>query len=414
MIKFLILLGCCMSFWLPASNGALSQSLFLMLFLVAAIIAVVQGRVAPIPPSTPELVLYGTSILSAAVAISHSAEPSILFSMAFLMALLLISVLVRVVTLEELLDIGANVALVLTLTGLIFNRAEFVRALSITITRIGLFRFMPFSNHPDLTGFLFGASAILLARRALLAKSVGERILMSGGTALALIFILAASARASVVAVAVAIGLAVLREVHFSKRVILAAAGSAALAIVTVSIAFGDSALKYIQGILEINSRTRGIQSGGSGRTDLWLQGVATLFSDPTLVLFGGGLRSSDIANIGFSTEDSYITILLDSGLFMGSALIAVFLYCPIKAMWLSRPSGNARSKLILLPYFFVFIIVESIFNRYLLAIGNPLSLFALMTVMSLSVYGKAVVKSTAKAPRRRRRRPAHTLPDRA
>ena len=398
MIKFLILIGCCAGFWqFSGSYGNTFQSLFLGLFFVAAAIAALQRRIAAIPLTVPELVLYAVAILSAAVSLWQAAEPSMLYSIAFLASLVLISVLARVVSFPDILDIGAAMVLVLALCSIIVERAQFVTALSITITRIGLVRFSPFGNHPNLTGFIFGAGSILLARRAFVTRSTPERAVMLSATVLTWIFVMAASARASVVALGFAATVAVIRDFRLSKPALLTAFGGLALAIVAMVTVIGGSAITYLAGIMELNSHTRGVGTGGTGRTDLWIQGITTLASDPSLLIFGGGLRSSDIANIGFSTEDSYITILLDSGLFVGAALIAVVFYCPIKAMSLSRSSDNDRRELILAPAFFVFLLVESIFNRYLLGIGNPMSLFVLMSIVSLSVHAKAVAKHRAK-----------------
>jgi exopolysaccharide production protein ExoQ len=393
LIKFLILVGCAAGFWQFTGNGAVFQSLFLLLFFMAAAIAALQKRIAPIPLTVPELVLYGATFLSAVVAVCHSAEPSIIYSMVFLAALVLISVLARVVSFAEILDIGAAMILMLALCSIIFERAQFATSLSITITRLGLVRFSPFGNHPNLTGFIFGAGSILLARRALVTRSVIERVVMVSATLLTCVFVLAASARATVVGLIIAAVLAVIREFRPTKAAKLTVFGGLAVVIVVMVSVTGDSAIAYLEGLMEINSHTRGVGSGGSGRTDLWNQGIATLFSDPSLLLFGGGLRSSDILNIGFSTEDSYITILLDSGLFAGAALIAVLLYCPIKAISLSRSSDIERRQLVLVSSYFVFLLVESIFNRYLLAIGNPMSLFVLMSVVSLSVHANSVAK---------------------
>jgi hypothetical protein len=102
--------------------------------------------------------------------------------------------------------------------------------------------------------------------------------------------------------------------------------------------------------------------------------------------IFGGGFRSSNSELIGFSTESSYISILLDSGAFFGVAIILVFWYAPIKALRLTSPENRYSSPLILLAAFMTFIIVESIFNRYLLAIGNPASLMSLLILLSLAM----------------------------
>jgi len=107
------------------------------------------------------------------------------------------------------------------------------------------------------------------------------------------------------------------------------------------------------------------------------------------LVLFGGGFRSSNSDLIGFSTESSYVSILLDSGIFLGTATILIFLYAPIKALRVTPAQDRHASPQILAAAFMTFIIIESIFNRYLLAIGNPASLLSLLTLISLSVQAR-------------------------
>jgi hypothetical protein len=391
MIKFLIFAGCCTGFWqFTEPYGNTMQSLFLFILLAACGLAVLRKQVRAVPLSVPEMVLCAVSVLSAAVSLYHGAEPSIIFSMAFLAALATIAILVRAITLEDLLDIGAWVILFLQICSLVFNSSLFVQALSITITRVGLLRFAPFHNHPNLTGFIFGAGTILLARRALVTRKPWERILFAAGAAMGCVFLIAASARASVAAISIAMVVALFREMPLKRLVTLIGTLGTALVGLLLTTPLGDSALKYLQGIFEINSHTRGVGSGGSGRTELWNQGINTLTSDPLLFAVGGGLRSSDIVNIGFSTEDSYVTIMLDSGLFAGSAIIAIYFYCLVKSTQISRRSAQARRELILLPSFFVFIMVESIFNRYLLGLGNPMSLFVLMTLLAVSVRAKS------------------------
>jgi O-antigen ligase len=391
MIKALVFLGCALTFWGNVRGiGVILQPLFLLFFFAAASIAALGGRIAAIRPTVPEMILYAASILSAVVAFCRSLESCMLYSIVFLITLVLISVLVRVVSLSELLDIGAGVSLVVVLSSIIFERHNFLQALSVSISRNGLFRFWPFGNHPNLAGLIFGAGSILLARRAFVTRSVAERAVMLGAVALAWLCILAASARASVAALVFAALVAAIRGWRMTKATVLSAFGAIALIIVAMATSVGASAIGYVERILDVTSRTRGIESGASGRTDSWRQATETFISDPLLLLFGGSLRSSDVSIIGFdATENAYITILLDSGLFAGAAIIAIFLYSPIRAMALARCSDNDRRKLTLLPSLLVFLLIESIFNRYLLGIGNPISLLGLMIVMSLSLRSR-------------------------
>jgi hypothetical protein len=89
---------------------------------------------------------------------------------------------------------------------------------------------------------------------------------------------------------------------------------------------------------------------------------------------------------------------LLDSGAFLGVAIILVFWYAPIKALRLTNPADRYASPLVLLAAFMTFIIVESVFNRYLLAIGNPASLMSLLILLSLSMRQNLASSAVPKA----------------
>jgi hypothetical protein len=164
----------------------------------------------------------------------------------------------------------------------------------------------------------------------------------------------------------------------------------ASVLAVIVGLAFANKIGAFVTTMLELDSNLRGVSSGGTGRTELWARGVATFFQDPLMFLFGGGFRSSNPDVIGFSTESSYISILLDSGAFFGAAVISVFWYAPLKALKIVPRAERHGSRLILLPSLMTFLIVESVFNRYLLAIGNPASLMSLLILLSLSLRPNA------------------------
>jgi O-antigen ligase len=215
---------------------------------------------------------------------------------------------------------------------------------------------------------------------------------MAGSAFACCIFVLAASARSSLIGLAVAGAVGVFLEYGFKRTLSLTSVRIGILAVVVVCVAFAERVGMFFTRMLELDSSTRGISTGGSGRTELWARGVDTLFSDPKLFIFGGGFRSSNSDLIGFSTESSYISILLDSGAFLGAATIAIFLYAPIKALQITPPQERHASTLILAAAFMTFILVESIFNRYLLAIGNPASLLSLLVLVSLSLQQRASV----------------------
>jgi hypothetical protein len=211
---------------------------------------------------------------------------------------------------------------------------------------------------------------------------------MAAAVLLAWSIVLAASSRSSIIALMVAAVFAALFEFRIlraitGKRFVIAAAVIGALAVL-----YFGFASTYFVSILEIDSSYRGFGTGATGRTDLWAKGMDALFSDPALIAFGGGLRSSEYTVIGFLTENSYLTILLDSGILAGGALILLLLYSPIMACRLQRSSTKApRMTLAFLPSFFVFLLIQCFFLRYFIGIGNPTSLLTLLFVVSLSMY---------------------------
>jgi exopolysaccharide production protein ExoQ len=384
MIEMLVGAACFFTFFsvLPGI-GTMMQASAVVLLMGAAGYAVIMGRVRQIPLCLPEWVMYVAGIAYVVLAI-FSAEDSIGISVAFLATIVFMSVICRSLPLDRFLDIGGVVALLCVATALAHDRADAMVALQTSSGPAGLSRFMPLNNTPNLAGYIFGAGAILLFRQALVAKRPWERFAMGGGALLACIFVLAASARSSLVALAAAALVAAVFEIGLGRLLSMVWVRVGIVLFTIVALVFNEKLLGYLARILELDSSTRGLASGGSGRTNLWAMGIATLLEDPGTFVFGGGFRSSSADVIGFSTESSYITILLDSGIFMGTAVILMFLIAPFMALKLTPPQDRPTSRLLLLPAFMIFLVIESIFNRYLLAIGNPTSLLSLLLLFSV------------------------------
>lgn len=386
MIELLVGAACYVTFYavLPGV-GSIMQILGLALLACAAAYAVVMNKIKPLPVSATELIMFALGVLYVSVAVFNDPD-TLLSSIAFLSAIILISIVSRTLTLDRLLDVGACVALMGVVTSIIVDYHEAIAALSITIGRRGLERFAPLGTHPDLTGYLFGAGAILISRRAIITDSLMERAIMALGTLASFLFVLAASARASLVALAVAVILSVAVEFGLKRILGLMWVRIGGVLLALCCIVFSDKIFSYFGKILEVDSSYRGVATGGTGRTVLWARGVAAVFDDSTRLVLGGGFRSSGLSGIGFSTESSYITILLDSGLFLGAAVIFAFWYAPIKALKLTDRATRHSSSLVMLATFMTFVVMESFFNRYLLAIGNPISLTTLLILFSLSM----------------------------
>jgi exopolysaccharide production protein ExoQ len=388
MIETLIVVGCYLAFWANAGGvGPVARPLIFVCLFLAALLAVITNKMQRIAATPAELLLYLIGILSAAVSLVRSEDYCIYYTMYYVVTLIFISVFARALTLERLLDLGAFVILMCIATCILLQGKALIAALEISIGPHGLERFSPFNNHPLLVGHIFGSGSLLLARRVYLARNALERNLMAVGVLLAWSIVLAASSRSTIIAVMAAAVFAVFVEFRALKAITGKGFAMAAAAIGALAVLYFGFASAYLVNILEINSSYRGFGTGATGRTDLWAQGMDALLSDPMLIVLGGGLRSSEYSVIGFLTENSYLTILLDSGIFMGGALIALLLYSPFMALRLQNSSKSPKKTLAFLPSFFVFLLIQCFFLRYFIGIGNPTSLLTLVFVVSLSMY---------------------------
>jgi len=365
------------------------QSACLGFFALAAISALRSERVLSPRPVLLEVSLFGAAILSVLTTSFRGDYLLCAYSALFLITMVSISVIARTLTLEEILDISSLVIFIGFLSFFILDFRDLVTALSVVIGHKGLFRFGPFGMHPNLLGLSFGGGGILLARMAVLARRHAARILFGMSAIGAVAFVLAGSARSSLFALSVASVYGYFAAARISPRLYRRSA-LIAVGLSALFIAIGTNKIgAYFGRILELESNTRGIASGGSGRVQLWLRGISEIFADPIRFLVGSGLRSSDSAlgGLGFSTEDSYITLTLDLGAPLASLVIGCLCYCLY--LVIAKYPGtekNAQTNRVVLGSFFIFLLVESIFNRYLVAIGNAVSLIFLLAVVSVSV----------------------------
>jgi hypothetical protein len=391
MIEASIIAGCYLAFWSNASRlGPLARPMIFVALFVACVLSIASGRVKRIAATPLEVLLYSIAILSAAVSLVRGEEYCIYYTMYYVLILVFASILTRAIPIPRMLDLGAYVTLLCLATCLALSSKALIAALQISVGANGLERYSALNNHPLLMGYIFGSGAILLVRRAYLTQSVLERCLMIAGTLVCGAILLGASSRSGIIALAISGAFAVLVELHAFRRLTFTRFLVGLLTLGALAFICFGPANEYLTRILELDSTYRGFGSGATGRTDLWARGLASLASDPALVAFGGGLRSSEYSVIGFSTENSYITILLDSGVLFGSALIVFMLYSPLRALALGRAadrSGSDRNVLVLYATYFLFLLIQCFFLRYFIGIGNSTSLMTLLFMLSLSMY---------------------------
>jgi exopolysaccharide production protein ExoQ len=396
MVEALVALACYLTFFANVGSvGTVVQVGALGLLFAAAVLAALQDRINANPVSPTELTLYAVGLISTVLGLISTEDGPLIYSVGLFGAVILVSIVVRSISLERLLNIGAAVMLLCVLTTLVVERGNVLTALSASVGKSGLLRFTPLGSHPNLTGYMFGSGSILMIRRVLISKNMFERIAMAGAVLLSWAFILAASARSSILALAVAAAVAVILEPRVRRAIGWKWVVIGAVAATIIGVAFPEKISSYVTQMLDLESSTRGLESGGSGRVDIWWHGLETLFDDPLMLILGGGFRSSSSDVIGFSTESSYVTILLDNGIFLGCAVIFAFWYSPIRALRLSLSQSPEANTLVLACSFLIFLLIESIFNRYLLALGNPTSLMTLLILFSVAMRARPETAQT-------------------
>jgi len=170
-----------------------------------------------------------------------------------------------------------------------------------------------------------------------------------------------------------------------------------------------ENIANYLTVILDLDSNTRGFSSGATGRTDIWRNGIELVFSDPVLFFTGRGVRAAGPEVIGFPVESSYINLALENGVVLGSMIALTFVFTAWRALRQSIQAGLVNPALFMSGLMLLFILTQSIFNRYLIAVGNPLSLLTLFLLLRLNLRTIAAPTVAAPASRSKDRRSSHT-----
>ncbi len=383
-----------------------SQMGAISLLLLAGFFSALSGETLKIRPSLVEW-LFGIAFLFAMlVAWMTGNVLSTMYGAMLLLVLVAIAFLIRHRSAAELIAVfrWAYVALVGTVLAL-ESPALFASLAGSVEYGLGLVRYQPLGMHPNLSGLVYGGGALLFLQRWLAAPTRSQKGFALAMVALCLCVLLAASARAGMLALAVAgatgISLIALRGSRRSRMsLVLAALIGVGLVL------FNSAAIKdYLSLILDIDSPTRGVESGATGRTDIWRAGIELVFSDASLLFAGRGIRSALPEIIGFPVESSYINLALEHGIFFGSLITLSFVVTAGRALQQGLNPGQHRYQLFMVGLMLVFMLAQSFFNRYLIGVGNPYSLWILVLLLQVNLSPMAT------ATQRSRNASRSTLP---
>lgn len=397
LIKLIVGLSLYITIWshLPGTE-LIVQLTSASLMVFAAFLSILQ-RVKIKRLSILEICLLPIVIISAITSLATDNSYSFQFSIIFLLYCFALSLITRTINLKELLDVFVYTILAIVLTVLVTQHQELINTMLSAMSGYdGLQRFRPLNMHPNLTGMVYGGAAICLAFKGLYCNKLKQRVLFLSTACICLLFILAASARAALIALIIVfiIFLYTFIKSLDKKKFTYLATGLGCLSL--VSLAYFDTTFNFLSEILEFDSNTRGIDSGATGRTELWALGANTILEDTSRLLFGYGLRSSEAPRIGFSLESSYLTLLFEIGIF-STVLFLFLVYTAIRlAIKYSKTEGeNGIGAYYSIAMLLIFLLLQSVFNRYLIAIGNFYSLFFLILLFGIFTKKRVIFRFT-------------------
>ncbi len=406
---------CLLGLALYASGWAIEGPLFqamqlgaVGLFMGAGFLALMSGGTRRIDLCAAEVILGSGFAFAMLVAFVRGNPLSTAFGAMFLLVLASAGVLARQHWVASVDIVFRRVYTALILSVLAFQPAEFLTSVAGTVERsVGLVRFAPLGMHPNLSGLVYGGGCLLFAQHFMASTRLHHKLfaLLMGGLCLSMV--LAASARASLLALGFTGAIAVVLIAWRGSRKARIALTVAALALVAFALFKAHAIADYLTVILDLDSPTRGTDSGATGREDIWRDGIALVFSDPMLFFTGRGVRAAGPEVIGFPVESSYINLALEQGVVFGLLIALTFVATAWRALARSFDTGTLNPTLFISGLMLVFILVQSVFNRYLIAVGNPFSLLILLLLLRLNLSPS---RARAPAPPLRERRMPTTV----
>lgn len=128
---------------------------------------------------------------------------------------------------------------------------------------------------------------------------------------------------------------------------------------------------------LQVNEANRGVESGFSGRTQVWSE-VWTLFLDN--MIFGIGFRAHEVI-LGISSHNGYLATAAEVGIVGYLAVMYIIIrgVALLNADVGKQGAGKSLSVLFGLCVSYLFL---AMFERFLINVGNPTSLLFLFAVL--------------------------------
>ncbi len=240
--------------------------------------------------------------------------------------------------------------------------------------------------HPNLIGFTLASYVPLFVGLALDLPRGKRRLFMGGLALFTVIMLFTTGSRGSLGAVLLALLFTVLRFAVFNRLIgnlrlsaLQVALGLFSIAVIMYVLFHGNQLAhigKFVVTALQLDSKQRGIHSGFSGRTVLWMYYIHRLSGLEWL--FGMGYRQAYIVDSG------YVTILFDNGILGGSVILGSMLRV---FYWLWRGTSRIHSPgwwryYLVLWNLMIIYFINNITTRYLFSYGNQFSLLIIFMIV--------------------------------
>ena len=240
--------------------------------------------------------------------------------------------------------------------------------------------------HPNLVGFTLASYFPLFVGMALDLPGGKRRLFMTALVIVTPVLLFTTGSRGSLGAVVIAIVVTALRFTVFNRlighlrlsalQITMTLIGIGAVIYVVLHGSDIARATKFVVTALQLDSKQRGIHSGFSGRTNLWLLAISRLSGLEWL--FGRGFRQ------GFIIDSGYVTILFDNGIVGGSVILGsmlrVFFWLWGGTKTIQSP-GWWRYRVVLWSMMIIYF-VNNVTTRYLFSYGNQFSLLIIFMIV--------------------------------
>lgn len=240
--------------------------------------------------------------------------------------------------------------------------------------------------HPNLIGFTLASYFPLFVGLSLDLPRGKKRLFVTGLALITPVLLFTTGSRGSLGAVLIALTFTTLRFTVFNRligrlrlsalQIVMTLLGIACIVYVVLHGSDIAKAGKFLVTALQLNSKERGIHSGFSGRTTIWMTAINHLSG--LQWLFGRGYRQ------GYVIDSGYVTILYDNGLVGGSvvlgSMLRVFFWLWGDTKTMESP-GWWRYRVVLWSLMIIYF-VNNITTRYLFSFGNQFSLLVLFFIV--------------------------------